>query len=201
MSAKAVSRYEPIKLAASEAHFDTASGVPLLVGGIPDPEAGEVRFALHIPKGLSFLATGDPDATIQGLHDFPRDEWPNVVLSHVAFQIMVACGFALLGLGLLYWFARWRRKEWRIVLFSLLLGSPLGFIALEAGWVVTEVGRQPWIVHGVMRTKDAVTHASGVDLTFFVFTVLYVVLAVALVLLLRYLAKKPYALMEAPHGG
>ena len=199
MSAKAVAAHEPVKLAASEAHFDTASGAPLLIGGIPDPDTGEVTLALKLPKMLSFMAKGDFDAEVQGLHDFPRDEWPNVILSHLAFQVMVAAGFALLGAAALYWFLRWRKKaENKWLLRLLVFSSPLGFVALEAGWVVTEAGRQPWIVHGLLRTKDAVTQAHHVDATFFAFTALYVGLGAGLVFLLRYLARKPLEIAEGP---
>lgn len=193
-SAKATARYEPAKLAAMEAHFETSRGVPLLIGGVPDAATGEVSFAIRIPKGLSFLATGDPNAELRGLREFP--EHANVTVTHFAFQIMVGCGFALLGVGALYW--AWRLRARRsprdappLVLRAIALATPLGFLALEAGWTVTEAGRQPWIVGGVMRTRDAVTPDANVPIAFFGFTLLYLMLAFALVTLLRYLARTP----------
>jgi cytochrome d ubiquinol oxidase subunit I len=189
LSAKNVAEYQPAKLAAMEAHYETARGVPLLVGGIPDAATGEVRWALRIPKMLSFLAHGDPDAEVRGLNEFPPDERPNVLITHLAFQVMVGCGFALIGLGLWYWWTRWRRpEEGRALLWAVAAGSPLGFLALQAGWIVTEVGRQPWVVYGIMRTADGVTPVGEVPATLFGFSALYLVLGAALAYLLRLLA-------------
>ena len=189
ISARAVAELQPAKLAAMEAHFETEAGAPITIGGLPDPASGTVRFALEIPYGLSLLAFHDPNATVVGLNDIPRDLWPNVIVTHIAFQIMVGCGFALAGIGALYWLVRWRRMGLRPALLRVLVfAAPLGFVALEAGWIVTEVGRQPWIINGVMRTRDAVTSVDGVATTFFSFTVLYLVLGTTLALLLRRLA-------------
>jgi len=125
-----------------------------------------------------------------GLDRVPRADWPNVVITHVAFQVMVSCGFLLAGVGVLYWLLQWRKRApSRAMLTMLLLVSPLGILALEAGWIVTEVGRQPWVITGVMRTADAVTPLANVQLTFYAFCILYGILGVALVLLLRRLAE------------
>jgi cytochrome d ubiquinol oxidase subunit I len=189
ISAKNVARWQPAKLAAMEAHFRTGARVPLLIGGIPDAARDTVRWAIRIPRGLSFLAMGDADATVRGLDAFPRDERPNVLISHLAFQVMVGCGTALAALGMIFWIARWRKREdARPLLLALLAASPLGFLALEAGWIVTEVGRQPWVVYGVMRTADGVTPVGEVPATLFGFSVLYLALGIALALLLRRLA-------------
>lgn len=203
LSARAIAEYQPAKLAAAEAHFETAAGVPLTIGGIPTPE-GEVRYAIRIPNGLSLLAHHDPDAVVLGLDAFPRDQWPNVLITHTAFQVMVGLGFALAGLSIWYWVAAWRerrrhrrgepgvaapaRAPGRAILWALVVAAPLGFVALQAGWLVTEVGRQPWIIYGVMRTRDGVTPVEHVPVTLFGFTLLYLVLGTALVLLLRSLA-------------
>ena len=189
LSAKHVAEHQPAKLAAFEAHFETAAGAPLLIGGIPDVDGRTVRGAIRVPGALSFLAHGDFGATVRGLEEFPRELWPNVVISHVAFQVMVGCGFALIGLGAWYWLARWRKREpGRWLLRAVVAGSPLGFLALQAGWIVTEVGRQPWVVYGVLRTADGVTPVADVPATLFGFSVLYLVLGTALALLLRGLA-------------
>lgn len=189
LSAKHVAEHQPAKLAAMEAHFETERGASLVIGGIPDPETGEVRWALKIPKLLSFMAHGDFDAEVKGLNDFPVDERPNVLISHIAFQVMVGCGFALIGLGAWFWLVRWRKREpGRWLLWAVVAGSPLGFLALQAGWIVTEVGRQPWIIQGVMRTSEGVTPVDGVPLTLFGFSVLYLFLGIALAYLLRKLA-------------
>jgi cytochrome d ubiquinol oxidase subunit I len=188
-SGRAAARYQPAKLAAMEALYHTESGAPLVIGGIPDAEAGEVRFGIEIPYGLSLLAAHDPHAVVNGLKDFPPDQRPNVLWTHLAFQVMVGCGFALIGLGLWFWWTRWRRGgEHRWLLRALVAGAPLGFLALEAGWVVTEVGRQPWTVYGLMRTVDAVTPVADVPGSLLLFTSLYLGLGVALVALLLRLA-------------
>lgn len=188
-SADHTANHQPLKLAAYEAHFHTTRGAAEVIGGIPDVEARTVHGALRIPKLLSFLAFADPDAEVKGLDAFPRALWPNVLVAHLAFQLMVGCGFALIGVGLWFWWTRWRRRDpGRWLLRALVLASPLGVLALEAGWIVTEVGRQPWIVQGVMLTRDGVTTVGAVPATFFGFSALYLVLGVALAVLLRRLA-------------
>jgi cytochrome d ubiquinol oxidase subunit I len=112
---------------------------------------------------------------------------------------MVGSAFALIGLGAWFWLLRWRRREpGRWLLRALVMGSPLGVLALEAGWMVTEVGRQPWIVRGVMLTRDGVTPVSGVPATFFGFSALYLLLGTALALLLRGLATGSSSETAAP---
>src|SRR5687768_563806 len=181
VSARAAARLQPAKLAASEALFETQRGAPLLIGGVPDVERQEVRFGIEIPRALSFLAHHDINAEVKGLDAFPRSEWPNVAVSHLAFQIMVGCGTLLVAVSILYLIMRKRQRDTERWLLRLLaLSAPLGFLALEAGWVVTEVGRQPWIIYGRMRTSDAVTTASNVGFTFALFCVLYFALGVAL---------------------
>jgi cytochrome d ubiquinol oxidase subunit I len=188
-SAKAVAAHEPVKLAAMEAVFRTEKGAPLLLLGWPDVAAGEVRYAIRIPKGLSFLAKGDFNAEIAGLEAVPPELWPSVPLTHLAFQIMVLCGFALAGLGLwsLIQLARRRADADRWLLRLLVLAAPLGFIALEAGWIVTEVGRQPFIIRRAMFVSEGVTPVQEVGASLWLFTVLYLALGAALVYLLLWL--------------
>lgn len=187
---------QPAKLAALEGQFLTERGAPLRLGGWPDPETRTTRWAIEIPKGLSLLATRDPDGEVRGLEAFPRDEWPEARVVHPAFQVMVGSGFAMLGVAVWYSWAWWQgrrdRRPWaerRWLLRAIVACMPLGFVALEAGWVVTEVGRQPWIIYGVMRTRDAVTPVAGVGLSLAGFTLLYAGLLVILALLLRRLAR------------
>src|SRR5258705_12512683 len=191
--AKMVARNLPVKLAALEGQFETEKGAPLRIGGIPDESAGVTRYAIQIPYGLSLLAYNDPNATVKGLRDFPATERPPVAIVHISFQIMVACGMAMMWIALLaawrYW-RGWRKKsetwldsQW--VLRSLILAAPLGFIAIETGWVVTEVGRHPWIIYGVMRTGEAVTPMPGLVVPFVTVTLLYIFLAGITVWLLR----------------
>ena len=189
VSARATARLQPAKLAASEALFETQRGAPLLIGGIPELERQDVRFGIEIPRALSFLAHHDINAEVKGLDAFPRSDWPNVMVAHMAFQIMVGCGTWLAAVALLYLILRKRQHDTdRWFLRLLAISAPLGFLALEAGWVVTEVGRQPWIIYGRMRTSEAVTTASNVGFTFALFCVLYLALGTALVYLLRHLA-------------
>jgi cytochrome d ubiquinol oxidase subunit I len=183
--AKATARNQPAKLAAFEGQFKTERGAPLRIGGIPDSETGTTRFAIEIPYGLSLLAFNDPQAVVKGLDAFPRDEWPPVTIVHIAFQIMVAAGLAMIAVVIWRVYLAWRRAElsdW--FLRAVAAASPLGFIAIEAGWVVTEVGRQPWIIAGVMRTAAAVTPMPGLVIPFITFTILYIFLAVIVVWLM-----------------
>jgi cytochrome d ubiquinol oxidase subunit I len=177
--AKMTARTQPVKLAALEGQFVTERGAPLRIGGLPDEDAGVTRYALEVPRLLSVLAHGDPDAEVQGLDAVPRSLWPPVAVVHVAFQVMVACGLVLVAVsGWAAWLAwRGRLASSRPFLGAVAVASPLGFVAIEAGWTVTEVGRQPWIVQGVMRTADAVTPMPGLVVPFLAFTTLYLFLA------------------------
>jgi cytochrome d ubiquinol oxidase subunit I len=196
LSARAVALNQPAKLAALEGQFKTERGAPLRIGGIPDEQAGETRYAIEIPRALSLLAFHDANAEVKGLDAFPRDEWPNVLIVHTAFQVMVGMGM-LMMLVALWGAVRWFRKRGALpdskwFLRALVLAAPAGMIAIEAGWTVTEVGRQPWIIYGLMRTKDAVTTMPGLVVPFVAFTLLYIFLAAVVVwLLLRQVAASP----------
>ena len=195
ISARSVARYQPAKLAAMEAHFETAAGVPLIIGGWPDMDRREVRYAIKIPYGLSLLAFHDPKAEVQGLDQFPRVDWPNVPIVHAAFQIMVALGTYLALVSLwICWMAIRRRDPStnRLLLWSIAAAAPMGFIAIEAGWTVTEVGRQPWTVYGILRTADAVTPMPGLIVPFLLFTLLYCFLGIVVAwLLYRQIIRSP----------
>jgi cytochrome bd ubiquinol oxidase subunit I len=195
ISARSVAARQPIKLAAMESHFETTAGAPLTVGGFPNPETGETRYAIKIPYGLSLLAFHDPHAVVRGLNDFPRENWPNVALVHTGFQVMVGLG-TYLALVSVWIGLRWLRGKdvtaslW--LLRALALAAPMGFIAIEAGWTVTELGRQPWIIQGVLRTADAVTPMPGLIVPFLLFTALYCFLGVIVAwLLYRQIIRSP----------
>jgi cytochrome d ubiquinol oxidase subunit I len=176
LSAKDVAKRQPAKLAAMEALYETQRGAPLLIGGIPDDEAKTVHHALEIPRGLSFLAFADPDHEVIGLDRIPRDQWPPTLITHFAVQIMVALGTLMAGVGAGFLLLRWRRPQLlnhRLVLSIITACTPLGFLAVEAGWTVTEVGRQPWIIYGVMRTADAVSPMPGLQWSFFSIMAVY----------------------------
>ena len=181
ISAKDIAQRQPVKLAAMEAHYHTEKGAPLYIGGVVDDQNQEVKYKIALPGMLSFLAFGDFNAEVQGLNDFPEDEKPNVAIVHYAFQVMVGIGGLLMLAGILY-FISIKKRKWLLQskywLFFIVL-APLGFIALEAGWIVTEVGRQPWIIHKIMRTKDAVTPMPGIVVSFYTYVVVYLILSVA----------------------
>jgi cytochrome bd ubiquinol oxidase subunit I len=187
-AAREVAKLEPPKLAAMEAHYKTGTGVPLVVGGIPNDDTGKVSYAVQIPYGLSMLVGYSPQTKVVGLEDFPRDQWPNVRLVHGSFDIMVGTGSAMLAVAVWVVWIWWRTRrlpdnKW--LLRALVGCAPLGFIAVETGWFVTELGRQPWIIYGVMRTRDAVTPMPGLFVPFTTFTVVYLLLGVIVIFLLR----------------
>ena len=162
---------------------------PLLIGGIPNDETRTTDYAIRIPHGLSLLLTHKLDSKVTGLEEFPRSDWPNVRIVHWSFDLMVGCGMALFavvgggGLAVVETSPACPIAKW--FLRGVVACGPLGFVAIEAGWVVTEVGRQPWIIYGVMRTEDAVTPMRWIAAPFAAFTVLYIFLAVVVVFLLR----------------
>lgn len=187
-SAKDIAERQPAKLAALEGLYKTSKPADLVVGGIPNEKEERVDYAIHVPKALSFLAHGDFNAEVTGLDKFPKEERPPVLITHIAFQLMVGIGFLLAFAGLLFFvFSIWRKhilsKKWWLLFIAFL--TPLGFIAVEAGWTVTEVGRQPWIIYGVMKTKDAVSTMPGLQYSFYIITSVYLLLTLILVWLMR----------------
>ena len=195
-SAKHVASWQPAKFAAMEAHWETGPNAPLVIGGLPDEASTRNVGAIEIPSVLSFMAHGDTSATVIGLKDIPADRRPPVAVTHAAFQIMVAAGLTMLVIGLTgIWFlvrgiAPWSRPWF---LTTLVWASPLGFIAVEAGWTVTEVGRQPWIANGMLRTAEAVTPMPGLVWPLILYIGLYALLGVVVATLLR------YHVMESPN--
>jgi cytochrome bd ubiquinol oxidase subunit I len=187
-AAKDVARRQPEKFAALESLFVTQKSAPLLIGGIPNEETEKVSYGVHIPGMLSFLATNTFTAEIKGLDAFPKDQRPPVLVTHLAFQVMVGIGsfLALIGLATLYGM-KFRKNFINSNNFLLLIAlcTPLGFIAIEAGWIVTEVGRQPWIIYRVMRTADAVTTMPGILISCGMFALLYLILAVTVFQLMQ----------------
>jgi cytochrome d ubiquinol oxidase subunit I len=193
--AKYVFQTQPVKFAAMEGQFQSQRRAPLRIGGWPDKDAEVTRYAIEIPGGLSYLATGDPAAEVPGLDRVAKSDWPPVEITHLAFQIMVGCGMVLVAVSVWFWIAYLRGRdkivERRALLWTVTIAAPLGFLGLEAGWFVTEVGRQPWIIQRVMRTHEAVTPAAGVPAMFYAFTALYLLLTVTVVVMLRRIAAAP----------
>lgn len=200
-AAKVVARTQPIKLAAMEGQWETRRGAPLRIGGWPDEKTETTRYALELPKLLSVLAFADPDAEVAGLQTVPPGARPPVAIVHVAFQIMVACGLAMLAVAALAVLLKVRKRrieETRWFLLLVIAAAPLGLVAIEAGWVVTEVGRQPWIVQGIQRTAQAVTNVPNLIVPFMSFTVLYLILSGSVLVLLR---KHVFATVEPQAAG
>ncbi|HWE42421.1 MAG TPA: cytochrome ubiquinol oxidase subunit I [Gemmatimonadaceae bacterium] len=196
ISARMVARTQPVKLAALEGQWETERGAPLRIGGWPDAAREETRWALQIPGALSLLAFHDPRAEVKGLKSVPASDRPPVAVVHIAFQVMVACGTALALIGLWAGWAAWRRRDLageRWLLRALAIATPLGFVATEAGWTVTEVGRQPWVVQGLLRTADAVTPMPGLVVPMVLFTLLYIGLGAIVVALIASLVRETSA--------
>jgi cytochrome bd ubiquinol oxidase subunit I len=186
--ARQVAHFQPIKLAAMEGQFKTEARAPLHLGGLPDEKTDTMKYALEIPGALSLLVHHHVNGEVKGLEAFPHDQWPPLVTVHFAFQIMVGCGVAMMLASLIGAWLAWRKKrlcDQRWFLRLVMLCGPLGFVAIETGWTVTEVGRQPWIVYGFMRTADAVTPMPKLIVPFLLFTALYCFLAVVVALLLK----------------
>ena len=201
-AARSVAEHQPTKLAAFEGLGRTERGAPIHIGGWFDEQRGEVRYGLRLPKLLSLLAAHDPDAVIQGLDRVDPEDRPPVNVVRLAFQTMVGIGtlMAIFGVGLLVlWWRRGTLPDGRWFLRAVAALGPLSVVALIAGWVTTEVGRQPWVVYGHMRTEDAVTRASAIPVGYAALVAIYLALALATAWLLRRLARTPLEL-EADDG-
>ena len=204
-AARFVADKQPAKLAAMEGVFTTARGVPLHLGGVAID--GRLRYTIEIPNGLSLLAHWNPNSEVTGLDQFPAADHPVVNVVHPAFEIMVAAGLGLLLLGVCCAIAWWRHRRppatrwfWRAAAISGIAAVA----AVEAGWVTTEVGRQPWIVYGVLRTRDAVNPSPGLWIGLLVIVAVYTALTIAAIAVLRRLARDvpvPVAPQEADVTG
>lgn len=186
IAARYVARHQPVKLAAMEAVYQTQAGAPLKI--LP---------GIKIPNALSLLAFHDPHAVVRGLDSVPPDERPNVPLVHLSFTVMVALGTYMALVGLWAGWLALRKHDLasrRRFLWAAVIAAPCGFIAIEAGWMVTELGRQPWVIYGVLKTADAVTPMPGLIVPFTAITLLYCALGVIVVRVLqRQIVRSPQA--------
>ncbi|MET0959307.1 MAG: cytochrome ubiquinol oxidase subunit I [Psychrobacillus psychrotolerans] len=191
-SGKYLAEYQPEKLAAAEWHFETEESAPLILYGILDD--GEVKYAIEIPFALSILAHFNPTAEVIGLDQFPEDETPPLYI-HYLFDIMVTIGMSMVALSGLYWLGKilkWSFVNSRWYRWLIVLGGPASILAIETGWWLAEVGRQPWILRGIMRVEDAATTSPHVDIMLILFAGLYLVLGVgSIVVLSRMFRKNP----------
>jgi cytochrome d ubiquinol oxidase subunit I len=190
-AARDVAKYQPVKLAALEGLGATQRGAPIHLGGWYDRRRNDVRFGVAVPRALSFLSFHNFNSTVRGLDAVPADDRPPVNVVRYAFQTMVGIGTLLAFLGLFYLFVRlrWKRLPESVWFFrALVLAGPLSVVALIAGWVTTEVGRQPWVVYGFMRTEQAVTGAGPIPWGYAALVIVYVSVAGGVVWILRRLA-------------
>jgi cytochrome bd ubiquinol oxidase subunit I len=200
-AARSVAGEQPTKLAAFEGLYETEAGAPVHLGGWYDGD--EIRYGIPLPRLLSLLAFHDPNARVAGLEEVPADERPPVNVVRVAFQTMVGIGFLLAAIGAVYLLVWLRRKQLpRSAWFyrAVVAAGPLSVVALIAGWVTTEVGRQPWVVYGHMRTEAAVTGASGIPVGYASLVLVYAGLLAATVWILRRLARAPVDVQPGPAG-
>ena len=200
-AARDVARSQPVKLAALEGLQTTERGAPVHLLGWYDGK--RVEYGIAIPKLLSLLAFHDPNAQVQGLDEVPASDRPPVNVVRFAFQTMVAIGTALALLGVVFvaaWFRLRRLPQSRWFYRAVVAAGPLSLVALLAGWITTEVGRQPWVVFRVMRTSEAVTGASGIPVGYATLAAVYAGLAVAVAWLLRRLARAPMESSEPAHS-
>ncbi|MCX5892771.1 MAG: cytochrome ubiquinol oxidase subunit I, partial [Deltaproteobacteria bacterium] len=196
-----VAKIQPAKLAAMESFWETKANAPQVLFAIPDEknERNLVEFG-QIPGLLSFLAYHSPAATVKGLKDFPKEERPPVALTFVAFRLMVGLGVLFVVLTAWAWLKRHKLEDSPGMLKVMLYAMPLPYIALQAGWIVTEVGRQPWIVYGLMKTSDAVSPiaVSQVGTTLVAFIAVYSLLgAVAFYLVSKHARRGPEPALAA----
>ncbi|QDZ08232.1 cytochrome ubiquinol oxidase subunit I [Sphingomonas panacisoli] len=199
--------HQPIKVLAMEGDFEPSpNGAPLVLFGIPSNADGRVNYKIEIPKAGSLILKHDPNAPLKGLKDYPRDQWPPVVIVFWSFRVMVGLGMLMIALGAFSLVQRLRGKLYDRGLlhrFALVMG-PAGFVAVIAGWVTTEVGRQPWVIYGLLRTADAVSPIAtpGVTGSLIAFVIVYFsVYAAGTLYLLRLMAKPPHDNESDPSEG
>lgn len=193
ISGKFLAKYQPEKLAAAEWHFETEERAKLLLGGILDEDEQEIKFGLHIPYALSILAFNRPTAEVIGLNDFPKELWPPLFI-HYFFNLMVMIGMFLAAVSftylVFYYFQRFNSLN-RWLLRAILISGPLAILSIEFGWIMTEVGRQPWILRGFLYVSDTATTSEHVFPMLILFSALYIALAILLpTILIRLFSNK-----------
>ncbi|GHH72850.1 cytochrome ubiquinol oxidase subunit I [Streptomyces sulfonofaciens] len=196
--ARFLAHYQPVKLAGIEGVFRTGSHIPLTILGAA-PGNDRLEYGLEIPSGLSFLVGFSPETVVRGLNEVPRDQWPVVTAIHLSFDVMVGVGMLLIAMGALLLLGWWRARRTgrdlmalrghRVFLAVAVLCGPAAVVALECGWTVTELGRQPWIVYGVMLVREAVNPAPGLATGLWLVLAVYTAMTVATVYVLRRLVR------------
>jgi cytochrome d ubiquinol oxidase subunit I len=202
-----VTQYQPVTLAAMEGLFQTERGAPIVILGQPNTEQRRLDNPPHVPKALSFLTHHRWEAEVKGLNDFPRDRWPdNIPLLYFCYHIMVGLGtlFVAVTAGAVFLLWRGRLFTARRMLWLVMLSSPFPYIANTAGWMTAELGRQPWVVYGLMRTEDGFSHtvSAGNGLfTLMGFMGMYALLSIVFLFLMWHeVSHGPALLAETPKG-
>lgn len=190
-SGKFLAEFQPEKLAAAEWHFETSEAAPLTMWGILD-ENNDIKYAIQIPYFLSILAAWLPNAVVTGLDQFSENEIPPLYI-HYLFDTMVTIGMALVALSFIYWLGK--KRDWKFIhskpfLVLGVLSGPLAILAIEVGWWLAEVGRQPWILRGIMRTTEAATSNNKVDIMLMLFCGLYIVLGIGTIVVMSRMFKR-----------
>lgn len=193
--------HQPAKVAAMEGNYQTQKGAPLYLFGMPNSETETVDYAIKIPKAASFILTHDPDGELIGLDQFPKDEWPNVPIVFWSFRIMVAIGMGMIAIGLWSLYLRARKKlyDTPLLLRVAIVFAPAGIIATVAGWFVTEVGRQPYTVYGLLKTVDSASplDAPAVAASLLAFIIVYlIVFGTGVWYTMRLMSKRPSPVIE-----
>ncbi|MFZ1426793.1 MAG: cytochrome ubiquinol oxidase subunit I [Geminicoccaceae bacterium] len=188
--------HQPAKIAAMEGHFETQRGAPLLLFGIPDMEQERTLYAVGIPRLGSLILTHEWDGEVKGLDAWPKDQRPNATLIFWTFRVMVGLGMAMAGLGLWSLWLRWRGRLYDTPLLhrAAMLMGPMGFVAVLAGWITTEVGRQPYTVYGLLTTAQSVSPiaAAGVGSSLIAFILVYfTVFGAGVFYILRLMGRRP----------
>ncbi len=198
--------HQPAKVMAMEGHYEShPEGAPLILFGIPNSKEKRVDYAIEIPKASSLILKHDLDAPLDGLDTIPDEDEPPVAIVFWSFRIMVGLGFAMMGIGIWSLFARWRKSlyDWPWLHRIAIIMGPSGFIAVLAGWVTTEVGRQPYTIYGLLRTADSASplDAPAVAASLIAFVIVYFFVFGAGVWYLLQLMKKPPQAREAMLDG
>lgn len=193
--------HQPAKVAAMEGNYQTQKGAPLYLFGLPNSETETVDYAIKIPKAASFILTHDPDGELVGLDQFPKDEWPNVPIVFWSFRLMLAIGMGMIAIGLwgLYLRARKKLYDSPLLLRVAIVFTPSGIIATLAGWFVTEVGRQPYTVYGLLKTADSASplDAPAVATSLLAFMLVYfIVFGAGVWYTMRLMSKRPSQVIE-----
>ncbi|MDZ5472621.1 cytochrome ubiquinol oxidase subunit I [Bacillus sp. 31A1R] len=191
-AAQYLHEYQPEKLAAAEGLFETQSHAPLVVGGFTDRESETVKWAIHIPWALSFLAGNSFDTVVLGLNEWPEKEWPPLFV-HTLFNGMVFIGTYLIMLAFagLAWTKILKKDRFpKLFMWAFIASGPLAVLAIEFGWVFACSGRQPWVIYRTLLTADAATTATNLGVLFMLFAAVYAILGVVVVLVLLYYFKK-----------